>query len=114
MWEVIIILAIDFVILLLVHFQFEKMKKLATDGKKKSKEYGKNLVVGIVSGLVVLILDKGVHSILFPEVDMSSLWSIISNLLTVVLPILILEVGILFLLIFYIINLGLNSMVKKR
>jgi len=115
MWDWIIFPIITVAILIALYFQLKKLQKLATEGKREAKSYGKNVIAGIVAGVVVVILDKSI-TIVFknpPTIDYTSfLTTIVSG--TAAFIVLLFEAGLILLLVIWIINRGLGGLVKKK
>jgi len=110
-----IFLLITGAILILLYFQLRKLNKLASKPKKEVKKYGKNVIAGIVAGVIVVVIDKGI-TLAFkshPPIDYTSFWTIITTgALGFIM--LLFEVGLILLLVIWIINKGLLGIEGKK
>jgi len=111
----IIFLLLTGIVLLLLCFQLRKLRKLVIINKSEAGNYGKNIIGGIVAGIVVIILDRGITLTFknFPFIDYKSLWTIFITGATGFI-ILLFEVGLILLLVIWIINIGLSGLIKRK
>ncbi len=114
MWDSIIVLLI-IGIWGALYFQLKKTERLATEGKREANDYMKNILVGIVSGIIVIILDKGVPLIFenLPAIDTTSFQTIVVSLMRNSISVLF-GGGLILLLVIVTVNRGLGGFVKKK
>jgi chromate transport protein ChrA len=103
------------VILILLYLQFKKLAKLSQENKKQAHNYGKNVVAGIVSGTVVIIIDRSLTLVFQnpPSIDYTSTQSLIITGSSAFVTILF-EAGLILFLVIWIINRGLSAQVEKK
>jgi hypothetical protein len=112
MWDRIIFIIIDVLILVGIIFLVMKIRTISLKNKKTSKEYVKSIIIGMVSGIVVLALDKGVSKIFenWPKTE----WQLIVPFLTSLFDgfiLLFFEFGLVFLLVLFIIYWGILKII---
>jgi|GEM_PF-7060920 len=112
--QALIFLGVDLILLLILTVFYISIKKRVTANKKSTNEYGKNVGVGIISGIVVIVIDRWVSSINTGslKIDFSSLVAIGKSSLSALLTAL-LYVFVLLLLVLWTYSLGLPSKKKK-
>lgn len=88
----------------------EKIQNIAKKNQQEAKKYGSDLVTGIVSGCVVLVLDRIITPMFNAKFSFvtSSAYDFILSAAGVII-ILFFEVSLLLFLIFYIIYKGMNK-----
>lgn len=70
-----ILLVLDILVILCIASIFVKMVERSKSDKKRAPAYWRDITIGMVSGLVVVVLDKGVEIIFqgWPKVEGQSL-----------------------------------------
>lgn len=115
MWGWITLFLISILIWMRVFHYYISFKNLAKTQDKHVFSYGKDLNLGFVTGVVVVILDKVITSIFqnFPNFYFNSLESFVPTLISSFI-IINLELAIMFCFIFHLIHKGFLGIIKKK
>jgi len=106
--QILISFVVDLIFLGILVWIYSNTKKKATTNRKQTREYGKNVGVGIISGIMVIVLDRWVNSINMGslKIDWSSVITIGKSSLSALLTAL-LYVFVLLILVLWVYSIGL-------
>src|SRR3990172_205499 len=111
MLDRIIFIILDVLILIGIIFYLRSINKISLKNKKLSGHYMESIIVGMVSGIVVLVLDRGMTAFFqnLPKVDWQSALLFTISLIDAFI-VLFFKFGLILLLVFYIIHRGLKKL----
>lgn len=115
MWTWILFPLVTVVVLITLIFELNKLSRMSSEGSREAKIYGKNVVAGIVSGIIVVLIDRGITAAFKnpPSIDYTSFWTILVSG-SAAFIVLAFEVGLILLLVVWIINRGLSGLARKK
>lgn len=93
------VIVVIFILYLLFIVLRNKIRKSIKSNKKEARVYGRDLVIGLVSGVMVLVIDRVVNFITnnsnLPHLDTSSLFPFIASLIGIIFIVVIISLALL-------------------
>lgn len=112
----IVIIVMVIIILAIIGIIFsQRLKSEVAKNKEIASNYSNGLIIGFVSGIVVLVLDKVVILITqgLPKIDKTNILSVISSSLGILLMITLIA-SFLYASIIWVIYSGIKGLTKKK
>lgn len=104
------VILVDLILLLGIIRYNRKLRVLITKKRSEIKSYSHDIVIGLVSGIIVIVIDKIATMVTtnVPYIDFSSIWSIIGSIIGILIIVLSISL-FLILAVIYIIYIGFNT-----
>jgi hypothetical protein len=117
-WAIILILVIggiSLIFLVLTKHFYRKSQILVRKNPQESSNYSKSVIIGVVSGLVVLVLDRIITTSLqkIPQIDASSIYSLVGSIISIIIVACFI-VSLILVLISYTLYHGLKNIVRTK